>query len=305
MKVNKQHKNWWIDVLMLVGFLFCFYLNLTGVVGHEWLGVGVILLATVHFWLHLDWVKAVTQRLFKGTGARNCWYFLVDLLIMLGFVVIIETGLIISTWFNLNLTNYNAWLDIHTYASLITLGLIVVKVGIHWRWVVNVAGKIFGSHEKPILQRGLTPVPVTVPVKKEGLDRRHFLTMMGVVGLGSVLALTNVISEKSIRKVNAMNDATGTDVNNTQEAVAHVETTQETQAEAASTDIATENPETATPTPADTATAELTQEPTQEAPAAAVAMCSIRCPKGCSFPGRCRRYTDQNSNGLCDLGECM
>jgi len=298
MKVNKQYKNWWIDMLMLVGFLFCFYLDLTGVVGHEWLGLGVTLLTAFHLWLHLDWVKAVTQRLFKGSGARNRWYYLVDLLIMLGFVVIIETGLVISTWFNLNLVNYIAWLDIHTYASFITLGLIVVKVGIHWRWVVNITSKIFGSGEKQVLQRGMTPVPVKVPVKPVDTDRRNFLAMMGVVGLGSMLALSNVITENSIRKVSAMTEATATDVDSTQEAVANVETVQETQAEATSTDIATENPETATL--AETATA----EPTQEVPAA-VAMCSIRCSKGCSFPGRCRRYTDQNSNGLCDLGECM
>lgn len=303
MKVNKQYKNWWIDMLMLVGFLFCFYLDLTGVIGHEWLGLGVILLTAVHFWLHLDWVEAVTRRLFKGSGARNRWYYLVDLLIMFGFVVIIETGLVISTWFNLNLANYTAWLDIHTYASFITLGLIVVKIGIHWRWVVNITSKIFGSGEKQTLQRGMTPVPVKVPVKSVDIDRRNFLAMMGVVGLGSMLALSNVITENTIRKVSAITEATALDVDSTQEAVDKVETIQETQVEAPSADIAAENPEAAA-TLAETATAVPTQEPTAEAPAA-VAMCQIRCPKGCSFPGRCRRYTDQNSNGLCDLGECM
>jgi hypothetical protein len=32
--------------------------------------------------------------------------------------------------------------------------------------------------------------------------------------------------------------------------------------------------------------------------------CVIRCNKRCSYPGRCRRYTDSNNNGRCDLGEC-
>ena len=32
--------------------------------------------------------------------------------------------------------------------------------------------------------------------------------------------------------------------------------------------------------------------------------CTVRCNKGCSYPGHCRRYTDSNNNGRCDLGEC-
>jgi len=30
---------------------------------------------------------------------------------------------------------------------------------------------------------------------------------------------------------------------------------------------------------------------------------SVQCNKGCSYPGHCRRYTDSNGNGRCDLGE--
>ncbi len=33
--------------------------------------------------------------------------------------------------------------------------------------------------------------------------------------------------------------------------------------------------------------------------------CVVRCPNGCSYPGRCRRYIDGNNNGKCDLGECL
>ena len=33
--------------------------------------------------------------------------------------------------------------------------------------------------------------------------------------------------------------------------------------------------------------------------------CQVRCRRSCSFPGKCRRYTDDNGNGCCDLGECV
>jgi hypothetical protein len=32
--------------------------------------------------------------------------------------------------------------------------------------------------------------------------------------------------------------------------------------------------------------------------------CQPICDQGCVFPGKCRRYTDQNQNGICDLSEC-
>jgi hypothetical protein len=33
--------------------------------------------------------------------------------------------------------------------------------------------------------------------------------------------------------------------------------------------------------------------------------CMVRCGRGCSYPGHCRRYADGNNNGMCDYGECL
>ena len=65
----------------------------------------------------------------------------------------------------------------------------------------------------------------------------------------------------------------------------------------------TESPGEAVPTP-------LTQQQTQSVPLvptveAPPSNCVIRCPQACAFPGRCRRYIDENDNRLCDLGECL
>lgn len=307
MKTNKQLKNWWIDALMLVGYLFCFYLEFTGVTGHEWLGVGIALLAIFHTWLHRDWVVAVTRRFFSGTGARSRMYYLVDLLIVLGFVVILETGLAISTWMNLDIVNYIAWLDAHIYASYATLALLVLKVGIHWRWVVNFTNKIFGSEKKPVPVRGSGLTPEPVQVNREVVDRRRFLGLMGVVGLSSMLAVINVVRENSIYNtstdgnVSAMGmvDDPATSPSQVLNAQPDIQTNA---AEAGNTEIdavATAEPGMAAP-----ATVEPTVVPTQE-PQTVVAACQVRCSKRCSFPGRCRRYVDQNGNKLCDLGECL
>jgi hypothetical protein len=303
MKKTKQIKNWWIDALMMVAYLFCFYLEFTGVVGHQWLGVGIGVLVVIHTLLHWDWVVLVTKRFFTNVGAKSRWYYMVDVLILMGLVVILETGLVISTWVNFDLPNYIAWLDIHTYASYITLALLVFKIGIHWRWVVNTTGRIFGTQKKQVSVGRLAPVPVPVKINREAIDRRRFLGLMGVVGLGSTLAVINVLRENAFfsdatSQVSAMSLADSTSTSTALDAT--TEPTME------STKVAAEENALETVATATTdATSVATAEPTTGVTSAAVAACTVRCPKGCSFPGRCRRYTDQNNNGLCDLGECL
>ena len=33
--------------------------------------------------------------------------------------------------------------------------------------------------------------------------------------------------------------------------------------------------------------------------------CRVICDQGCTYPGECRRFIDQNGNGICDLTECV
>jgi len=300
MKKNIQIKNWWIDAVMLAGYLFCFYLEFTGVIGHEWLGVGVGLLAILHTWLHRDWVMKVTRRFFSGAGGRSRWYYLVDVLILIGFIVILETGVVISTWLNLDLAEYAAWLDIHTFASITTLALLAVKVAIHWRWVVNITNKIFSAEPKSM------PVPVPVPVNRQAVDRRRFLGLMGVVGMGSLLAVINVARENSIYQTSS--DVSASALGTVEDPVTNIPVataeagaqSSPAAAEQTMTGVVETAPPTSTGTPTTVPTAEYVQE-TQPV----VAACQVRCSKGCSFPGRCRRYVDQNGNRLCDLGECL
>lgn len=287
--MKNQKTNWLLDVLILSGFLVSFFLNLTGLAVHQWLGVAVFLGIVLHLVNHWSWVKSVFSRFFKKTSARARVYALIDGLLLYGFVMILETGLVISTWFNLNLTNYEVWLDIHIYSSIATLLLAVVKVGLHWRWIVKTAAKIFKSEPKQAPQ-GLTTAP-----QMSTVSRRDFLVTMGLVGVGSALAISNVLP--SLKKVSASTEiAENTDATvNTAQPTS--ESTQVQTADAVSTDA---------PTTVPTATAQPTAAPTAIPTAQNSLVCYAACPRGrhCSFPGQCGRYTDSNSNGKCDLGEC-
>ena len=298
--MSKPVKNWWIDAVLMVGYLFCFYVEFTGVAGHEWLGVGLTILTLVHLWLHWDWVKAITLRFFKGTNMKNRWYYVIDFLIVLGFIVILETGLIISTWFNLAIENYLVWLDLHIYSSFATLGLLVLKVGLHWRWVVNTTRKIFGTRGSPTAVPVKGAIPVPASRDNRVVERREFIAMMGVVSLGSVLAVSNVLSENRMLKslTNSALAAADEEISTTQTeptAVSPTRTPTTVSQKASSLQS------TSTVTIPQSTPTTVVEVPTQ----APVVSCTIRCNGQCSFPGRCRRYIDQNNNGKCDLGECL
>lgn len=289
MKKTSQKTHWWIDLGLLLGYLFSFYLELTGLWLHQWLGVAVTILALIHLVLHWDWVVSVFTRFFGKTSGRSRVYLLLDILIMIGAVLIFETGLVISTWFNLDLSNYLTWLDIHVYASIITLGVTVLKLGLHWRWIISMVKKIFSSQTTLRIPLPGQPAAIPVPVNHKQVDRRQFLAIMGTVGGASALATANLVSY-----------------------FRNAQTTSVVQAAEVSTEAAqVQTPaavSTAIPQISVTQSANAMPTPTavpQVAYSQATASCTVRCPRGCSYPGHCRRYIDSNQNNKCDLGECL
>jgi hypothetical protein len=289
-KKTSQQTHWLIDSGLLVALLLSFYVDMTGVNLHQWLGIGVTVLALIHLLLHWDWVVSVAKRFFGRTSRRSRIYMLFDLLIMLGAVIVFETGLVISTWFNLDLYNYVAWLDIHIYSSVITLGLTVLKLGLHWRWIINTTRKIFGQSETLRIPQPFQPVIVPVSIDQKQVDRRHFLIMLGAISVASAAAASNVFSKIKEVQSAALPLTTAIPVETTPEptvtlANQEAQATQESQTRTEAETAATAAPEIFVSAP--------------------VQGCTVRCPRGCSYPGRCRRYTDANGNNKCDLGECL
>lgn len=174
--MNALQKNrGWFAAALFTGFVITFFLDLTGVDLHQWLGVAVGAAAIYHLVDHWEWVTAVTSRFARNTSRRARLYAIVDAALLAGFLVITASGLVISTWFDLPLANSGGWLAVHITAAIGTLLVLVIKIALHARWVGAVARSIImpGSHD-PLLLAG----------------RRAFTRVMGVVGLGSILALS-------------------------------------------------------------------------------------------------------------------
>jgi hypothetical protein len=258
MKTNKW--NWMIDAALLAGLLATFFLDLTGLVVHQWLGVALGLLAGYHFVSHWNWVKSVTRRFVGQTSRQARSYYVLDAGLMLGFALTLATGLVISSWLSLPLGNYAVWSNVHVTASIVTLLIVVVKIGLHWRWIVKTAQQLFAPTTPTVASRPMQPVPVSA-----SMDRRSFLALMGVVSIASVVAIKSVLDDTSVLAETAVSGTTLS------------EASQVKQTTSASSSSNT----------------------------AVASSCVVRCNKGCSYPGHCRRYVDTNGNKRCDLGECL
>lgn len=265
MKGDKQKRNWLLDAVLFGGFLLALWLDLTGLAIHQWLGIAVGALALHHLTVHWRWVEAVTERLFGRVGKQARRFYAVDAGLAAGFVTIAATGLVISTWLDLSLASYAAWRTLHVLVSVATLALLVVKIGLHWRWIIGTARRIFLAPAPGGLPVTTPPTPVAAQ-----MGRRDFVRLM--VGVGAVALLAGV---------NAFSDTTSG------------------QAEAAAKLQAAEG----AATQADTASADTASA--SAASASTTGSCYVRCGRRCSYPGHCRRYTDANNNGRCDLGECL
>jgi hypothetical protein len=288
-----QEKRWIVDAVLFLGFIICFFLDLTGVVMHQWIGVAAGILAGYHLVTHWGWVKAVTTRFFGKTSDQAREFYLIDTLLSAGFLGMLGTGLVISTWLNLDLASYMTWRFAHVLVSIGTLLVLTLKIGLHMRWIVSVG------------QRLLSPRPAVAPARTPGqpvMSRRAFLSSMGVVGLASLFAFG-----KSIQSL-----ASSAPTSETQAPVAAAAVTEASATSASSSGARSAS--LAPTTTAATAAAPVTAGVVATATTAAAVKstttttnttCVLRCNKRCSYPGQCRRYVDTNKNSKCDLGECL
>lgn len=289
-----KKSKWIIDVIAIVTMFIVFLPSLTGFALHEWIGLAIAIVLLVHFLQHWNWTISTTQRLAKLKGKILSWYLL-DVSLAIGFITITVTGLVISSLLMLPLENYSVWSYIHVLSSYLTAFLLVVKLVLHRDMIAKQLQKTFG-----IIRGTAAPSSLTRDQKK----RRDFLRGAGVTAIAGVIAITEFSDwQRSNVENSESNDVqTEEDLGKAPVGVlpTSVPTMVPTQVDEENLDLANEVYEESEPTMVPTL--EPTSVPTAEAEIQNTGV--VKCRKGCSYPGKCGRYTDTaNNNNLCDLGE--
>jgi hypothetical protein len=139
--------DFWLDAVLLVAFTFAYSIGVTGIVLHEWLGIGLGVALLVHLTLHWDWVSRTTRRLLRP-GARERVAWLVNLLLLAAMTLCIASGVLISVVALPQLGITPPASDflgrMHSTTAFLTLLLVPVHAALHWRWITGVARRLTG-----------------------------------------------------------------------------------------------------------------------------------------------------------------
>ena len=300
---QKKKRNWWLNVTLFALFLSTFFLKLTGVQLHQWLGMLCGALIAIHLLFHMNWVKRITVQALERLSHRSLLYYALDAALFGGIFSIIATGLLISTWLNIDFLDDNFWFTIHLAISIGTLVLLAVKLLLHWRWIARTMKEI-GQRGRSL--KNATQQPVAA-ASIAAISRREFINVAGVVGAASCLAcwmvsddLTPVTADTTTESGNSSNVAGGSGEATVIEP-SNPTANETTSLEGETYSLQTENSNSQSESSSLQSESDYLQSDTavqSEIP------CVAQCNRHCAYPGHCRRYRDANNNGYCDLGEC-
>lgn len=323
-----------VDAGLMAGFVAAFFPAGTGLPLHQGLGVLLGGLAAWHLFLHWGWCKAVSMRFFKRVPRRTRGCYLIDAGLMVGFLLILGSGILISTWLDLSLRAYRFWVDLHGIAAYAVLALLAVKMalklGLLRRWGAASTPRQPGIGEArgrsawgtPEAAKAQKMKPASCPI---AMSRRQALALMGMAGIAGPLAFRQrwlereplaaaSPPEKRYPRMRPAAPPVSTPARGRSDGAPRqpdhggpLGETTVPQAKPVSSSV----PESFR-SPAETEVAasqagirERTATPVASSDPPAANVCSVRCNRKCSYPGRCRLYADANGNGLCDLGECL
>ena len=131
-----------LNIFLLVTFLFLMdEWSFLGITFHEIAGLVICLFYILHKALSWQFIKETTSRLFGKIPGRSRINYIIDVLLLIGFILIIMSGMGIAktmdfSWLGFSKENFIVWRFMHTSVSMIVLMLVGVHVGMHWSWVV-------------------------------------------------------------------------------------------------------------------------------------------------------------------------
>lgn len=136
----------WIDVFIFGGFLIALEPHATGTPLHEWLTVSAFAFLIVHFLFHWDWFLRTTVSFFKNLFHISRLNYVLAIVVFIGFIAIITSGLMISESVSPTIGLYldagRGWEKIHELAANLTLLAVALHFALHWDWIRNTFGKI-------------------------------------------------------------------------------------------------------------------------------------------------------------------
>lgn len=137
--------DFWFDAVILIGYTVAYSYGWTGVVIHEWLGIGLGIALLLHLTLHWDWVVRTTRRLLRPSGPDKL-IWAVNLALLFAMALCVASGIAISRVALPELGLYTLqspfWFRLHALTAEVTVGLVPVHMALRWSWTAGVGRRL-------------------------------------------------------------------------------------------------------------------------------------------------------------------
>lgn len=152
-----------VNSILLLAFLIIYEEHATGLTIHEWGALALASIIVVHILLHWQWVVACGKRFFQNIKGGIRLNYIINSILFVAFTAVIFSGLMISEAvmpaIGLRLPQSGFWHWLHAFAADVSLGLVVLHIGLHWKWIINAIKRtVFAPasskatlHQKPAL----------------------------------------------------------------------------------------------------------------------------------------------------------
>lgn len=128
-----------IDILMTILWMVLMTYDLAGSLWHEILGIGMLVPLFFHLFLNRKWIVGVSKKIFKTKFNVNTVRWICDVLMLVGYVLTAVSGIAISKellW-QIRADNNALWYTIHAWSAYLTLAVMGVHVGLHWKMILG------------------------------------------------------------------------------------------------------------------------------------------------------------------------
>nr|WP_295973316.1 DUF4405 domain-containing protein [uncultured Bacillus sp.] len=136
-----------IDLVMAVVFVLFFNIRVFGgLTFHEIAGLVIIAVFFTHVLLNWRWVKNITLKLFSHKlPLKTKLGYILNLLLLITMGFIIVSGIFISkvVFPDIDIGNQRWFKVTHISVSFLTLIIVAVHVGMHWKWIVHCFKNLF------------------------------------------------------------------------------------------------------------------------------------------------------------------
>jgi hypothetical protein len=164
--------------LALFGALFLAYNPAwTGLAVHEWLCLAAFVPLLFHVVINWDQTLRILSRFAQRMRALPKVNLVVDAALFVALITVTLSGLLVSQavagTLGITIVPRAVWITTHAWSADATIALLLVHFGLHWRWIVNAAGRL-GAAARPPRPYTVYTTAATVPVRSDpGSSRRR------------------------------------------------------------------------------------------------------------------------------------